>query len=346
MLPATAPNPFQRMPDEDICRIFENLKFQGLVACSLVSKRFYDCSNDTGVWKWVASKDPRIEPVLKYISPQENLSGPGIKRFLLGDLRSKIVFQAFSKNKVGDDLFVFRQPLPNLESWQKPLGVTLPLKFKDKHYFIYEKEEDVDFGDDYCYQEEWGELEIKNGESNETEKKIRLKSAIDTDSPIATDGEIFVYKTQRKKYRDTPAEVKFLKLTDKENKEKTLHFNFPKDYSLEIKKGFICFTSKELKINVNYSLIPLVQVLRELKEMEKNSHYHKPELMQACAKLPSVFQQEIYSHLCVIQGRQVSAELGEDAFHDRNGQSSTIAEKLKAVRRCLQEAELDALGYY
>ena len=482
MFRLSAKNPFSAVPDEDLCRIFQYLKVQGLISCSFVCKRFYDCSNDTSVWRWVVCKNPSEH----YLS-QEDLSKLGLKQLILdhfsGPDIKRIILDLF-RNRVrprNAEFFVFEQSPPNLESWQKSPAATLPLEFKGNRYLIHEGGEKTDMGDDYYICEEWSELEIKNAESNETQKRIRLKGVVDTNNAVATDGEIFIYSHSNEIWGEKSTKTKLVWLTGTGSEEKTLTREPPEDYSVEIKKGVVCLANSREAINFNYAIIPLTELLSTLKKMEKGSFdnpsnqiavlsqhvsftekvpkeficlktnrimwepvqlgdgewiekealskgklqatidkklqvkilawlnreafekpfdqlsqeekalidwhinkentskgataipaadqlylhlycrwhnvaipprllmgcgYYKPELMQAFVKLPSVFQQEIYSHLCVIQGRQVSAELGEDAFHDRNGQSSTIAEKLDAVRRCVHEVELDALGYF
>ena len=63
--------------------------------------------------------------------------------------------------------------------------------------------------------------------------------------------------------------------------------------------------------------------------------------------VPDSSKSEIYKHLYEIQKPSNSYwGIGEDAFHDRNGQSSTIAEKLEALRRHLHEAEIEALDCF
>jgi hypothetical protein len=441
MLPLTTENPFQRMPDEALCRIFENLDMHGLVRCSFVDQLFYACSNDTPTWKWVVSKHPKTQ----HLSNQENLSGLQIKRSVLDLLRHTVT----DHHARGEDFLVFKQSQPSLESYQEPPKVTLPLKFNGKHYFIHEGEEEIDLGDGfdgYCDYRIWSDLEIKNAESNETEKRIRLNGMAVTHSPVATDGEIFIYKARQQPTEGIAEKIKFVRLTNTESGERTLTKEPPKSYSIEIKKGVVRLINNREIINFNYFIIPLTitlhilkmkeerrlnnpsvqicvlrefvpltekvpreficpetgQIMREpvqydckqlhtiidknlqtrilewlkkevfenqydqLPQAEKaiidsqcsefqnlprdpNSkgnekitteeakilalHHHlyfrqhtislhppadtrylNPQLLSAFAKLPLVFQQEIYSHLCVIQGRQVSAELGENAM--------------------------------
>jgi hypothetical protein len=480
MFSIPAQNPFAVVPDETLCRVFQNLGFQGLVSCSFVCQRFYDCSNDTCVWRWVASKHPKT----RHIAAQTDLSGLAIKQSVLSLFRKMVTDQ----HKKGSDFFFLEQSLPDLKSCEKPLGITLPFKFRDKHYLIHGGEEEIDVGDGYCAHEKWSDLEIKDVESNETEQRIRLKGIVDTSCPVATDGRIFIYLHTTYPWGEESKKIKLVWLTSIEDNEKTLIKEPPENYSLEIKKGVICLTGDNKATNINYGIIPLATILWELKLVEENDfnnprghicvlreyvpltekvpreficsktgvimmepvqcddkqwiekdtlpkeklqatldkglqaqilewlkrevfenqldqlpdlerftigselsrylnrpnnpysessakntleqakilalHHHlyyvrhtslipdplssfhlKPKLMEAFAKLPPEFQQEIYSHLCEIQGRESSVKLGEDAFHGRNGASATIAEKLEAVRRCMNEAELDALSY-
>ena len=68
---------------------------------------------------------------------------------------------------------------------------------------------------------------------------------------------------------------------------------------------------------------------------------------KAFSLVPDSSKCEIYRHLYEIQKPSNSYwGIGEDAFHDRNGQSSTIAEKLEALRRHLHEAEIEALDCF
>jgi hypothetical protein len=480
MFSVSAQNPFAVVPDETLCRVFQNLSFQGLVSCSFVDRLFYDCSNDASVWRWVASKNPKTQ----HIAAQENLSGLAIKQSFLSLFRKMVT----SQSKQGSDFFVLKQSLPDFKICEKPLGLTLPLEFEGKHYLIHEGAEETDMGDEYYMYENWSDLEIKNAESNETEKRIRLKGIIDANSRVVTDGEIFIYTHTMDPWGEESTKTKLVWLTRTENEEKTLSKGQPKD-CIEIKKGVICLTGDGEATNINYAIIPLATILRKLKLVEENdfnnpsghicvlreyvpltkkvpkeficpktgvimtepvqyddkqwaekntlpkeklqatidknlqtkilewlkkevfenqldqlpdlerfaigselsrylnrpsnpysesseqntleqakilalhhllyyvrhttlipdplsgSHL-KPGLMEAFAKLPSAFQQEIYSHLCAIQGRESSAKLGEDAFHGRNGENATIAEKLEAVRRCMDEAQVDALSYF
>jgi hypothetical protein len=68
--------------------------------------------------------------------------------------------------------------------------------------------------------------------------------------------------------------------------------------------------------------------------------------LRAFIYVPESFQTEIFGHLFDIQKPSKPYwGIGEDAFFCRNGQASTIDERIAAVRRTLQAAQLDALEW-
>jgi hypothetical protein len=60
--------------------------------------------------------------------------------------------------------------------------------------------------------------------------------------------------------------------------------------------------------------------------------------------LPPSIKNQIYSHLFQIQKPSHAYwGISEDAFHDQNGQSSTVAEKIEAMRCCLREIQINVI---
>jgi hypothetical protein len=68
--------------------------------------------------------------------------------------------------------------------------------------------------------------------------------------------------------------------------------------------------------------------------------------MQAFSLVPPSYQQEVYGHLCDIQQPAHFYDgMGAHSFHGYQGQSSTLEEKMEALRRCIQREEIAALEW-
>lgn len=331
MQPISANN-FSLLPGDLTTSIFWELEPQDLIACSLVSKEFGTCAKPC--WKKFLPKE----------NCERNQDPDSIKRgvFSLVQRYLDLSYQIRKDNLIP---LSFASLKKNPGSLSKSCSVKLPYTSQGKTFYF------ESYADKTC-------LMIRQNDSNE-KIKIDLPCQICVTNRVFINGDVFIYsETCLPEYpwsNDYYFPIKMINLINachtKNIKPKYLiceihHIKgniIDNDVNniIKIKNGYIKALVPGGITVIDYSILPLVKLINILNKDENNNSLDMTEFMDIFFRLPCSFRNKIYGHLYEIQNPPNPYwQIGEHAFHNEKGQSSTTQEKLRALRRCLEGVKI------